>query len=245
MQDFFSFLTKEVPEICFDRCIELKHRLQYNRATFRLFSPVKPDSETQKGLETIMTTRIELVREVTEELQTALNRLLPQLSGSPRPVNLETLSHLVASPHCNPLFIQDLGDINSADAPVNLRVCKGIYIEPANIAYKKYEEVNAHFLEDIELMFQENMYPAIATHDVPLVEGSYKLIEKYKVPKDKYEFQMLYGVTPALRKSIIDKGHRMRVYVPFGKQWFGYSTRRLKENPAMVSHILKAMLGRG
>jgi proline dehydrogenase len=141
--------------------------------------------------------------------------------------------------------IQDLGDLNSTDAPVNLRVCKGIYIEPAEIAYKNYEEVNAHFLDDIELMFKENMYPAIATHDVPLVEGAYKLVEKYKVPKDKYEFQMLYGVTPALRKSILDRGHRMRVYVPFGKQWFGYSTRRLKENPLMAGVVIRALFRKG
>lgn len=141
--------------------------------------------------------------------------------------------------------IQDLRDLNGAGAPVNLRVCKGIYIEPAEIAYKKYEEVNAHFLDDIELMFKENMYPAIATHDVPLVEGACKLVEKYKVPKDKYEFQMLYGVTPALRKSIIDRGHRMRVYVPFGKQWFGYSTRRLKENPLMAGVVIRALFQKG
>ncbi|MCK5516117.1 MAG: proline dehydrogenase family protein [Desulfobulbaceae bacterium] len=141
--------------------------------------------------------------------------------------------------------IKDLRDLNSAGAPVNLRVCKGIYIEPAEIAYKNYEEVNEHFLDDIELMFKENMYPAIATHDLPLVEGACKLVEKYKVPKDKYEFQMLYGVTPALRKSIIDKGHRMRVYVPFGKQWFGYSTRRLKENPLMAGVVIRALFRKG
>jgi len=141
--------------------------------------------------------------------------------------------------------IKNMIDLNSEDSPVNLRVCKGIYIEPAEIAFKKYEEVNEHFLEDIELMFKEKMYPAIATHDAFLVEGSYKLIEKYKVPREKYEFQMLYGVTPALRKSIIDRGHRMRVYVPFGKQWFGYSTRRLKENPLMAGVVIRALFKKG
>ena len=85
----------------------------------------------------------------------------------------------------------------------------------------------------------------IATHDKPLVEGAYKLIEKYKVPKKMYEFQMLYGVTPKLRERIVNDGHNMRVYVPFGKQWFGYSTRRLKENPKMASHIIKAMFYQG
>jgi len=141
--------------------------------------------------------------------------------------------------------IMGLGDINSDDHPVNLRVCKGIYVESETIAYKKYEEINDHFLDDVEYMFQQKMYPAIATHDIPLVEGAYKLIEKYNVSRDKYEFQMLYGVTPALRKSILDKGHRMRVYVPFGKHWFGYSTRRLKENPKMAGVIIKALFKKG
>jgi proline dehydrogenase len=141
--------------------------------------------------------------------------------------------------------IQNLKDIHTEAVPLNFRICKGIYVESSAIAYKKYEEINKHYLEDIELMFQEKMYPAIATHDKPLIDGACRLIEKYKVPRDRYEFQMLYGVTPALRKSIIDNGHRMRVYVPFGKQWFGYSTRRLKENPQMASVILKAIFFKG
>lgn len=141
--------------------------------------------------------------------------------------------------------IESLKDLNTPEHPVNLRVCKGIYVEPEAIAYKKYQEINDHFLDDIEYMFQEGMYPGIATHDIPIVEGAYRLIEKYKVAPDKYEFQMLYGVTPALRQSIIDKGHRMRVYVPFGKQWFGYSTRRLKENPKMAGVVIKALFKKG
>ena len=141
--------------------------------------------------------------------------------------------------------IEGLKDIHNSEHPVNLRVCKGIYIEPEEIVYKDYHEINSNFLHDIEYMFKEGMYPAIATHDLPVVEGAYKLIEKHKVPKDKYEFQMLYGVTPALRKSIIDKGHTMRVYVPFGKQWFGYSTRRLQENPKMAGVVIKALFKKG
>ena len=143
---------------------------------------------------------------------------------------------------------QDIGnlkDINSDDVPLNFRLCKGIYVEPASIAYKEYAEINEHFLEDIELMLKEKMYPAIATHDKPVVDGAFKLLEKYNCPKESYEFQMLYGVTPGLRKSILDAGHRMRVYVPFGKQWFGYCTRRVKENPAMASVILKAIFVKG
>jgi proline dehydrogenase len=141
--------------------------------------------------------------------------------------------------------IKNLKSLHSPENPVNLRVCKGIYVEPEAIAYKNYHEINTNFLDDIDYMLKEGMYPAIATHDVPVVEGAYKLIEKHKVSKDKYEFQMLYGVTPALRKSIFEKGHRMRVYVPFGKQWFGYCTRRLKENPKMAGVIIKALFKKG
>jgi proline dehydrogenase len=141
--------------------------------------------------------------------------------------------------------IKDLKDIHSEKNPVNYRLCKGIYVEPPEIAYKKYNEINEHFLIDLEYMFQQKMYPGIATHDKPLVNGAYELIDKYNVPKDKYEFQMLYGVTPELRKSIVEKGHRMRVYVPYGSQWFAYSTRRLKENPRMASLIIKALFFRG
>ena len=141
--------------------------------------------------------------------------------------------------------VENLLDIHTKANPVNYRLCKGIYVESPTIAYKIYEEINKHFLEDLEFMFKHGIYPGIATHDKPLVEGAYKLIEKYKVPKNMYEFQMLYGVTPELRKSIVDKGHAMRVYVPFGEQWFAYSTRRLKENPKMAMLIIKALFFRG
>ncbi|HUS87203.1 MAG TPA: proline dehydrogenase family protein [Bacteroidales bacterium] len=141
--------------------------------------------------------------------------------------------------------LKGLLDLNSEEAPLNYRLCKGIYVEPPEIAYKKYEEINQHFLEDLEFLFQNRIYPGIASHDKALIDASCKLIEKYNVPKEMYEFQMLYGVAPGLRKRIVDDGHTMRVYVPFGKQWFGYSTRRLKENPKMASHIIKAIFYKG
>ena len=141
--------------------------------------------------------------------------------------------------------IKNLQDINDKDNPINYRLCKGIYVESPEIAYKKYQEINDHLLEDLEYIFKNGIYLGIATHDKPLVDGAYKLINKYKIPKEKYEFQMLYGVTPELRQSIIDKGHTMRVYVPFGEQWFAYSTRRLKENPKMAFHIMKAIFVKG
>lgn len=141
--------------------------------------------------------------------------------------------------------IRQMEDLSSDAVPLNLRLCKGIYVEPDTVAYKKYEEINKHFLNDIELMLEKGMYPSIATHDKRVVEGALKLLEKYKPAKDRYEFQMLYGVAPSLRKSILEAGHTMRVYVPFGKEWFGYCTRRVKENPAMASVIMKAIFVKG
>lgn len=141
--------------------------------------------------------------------------------------------------------LENMLDMHTPEVPLNYRLCKGIYVEPESIAYKNYHEINAHFLEDLEFMFKHGIYPGIATHDKPLVDGAYKLIEKYQVPRERYEFQMLYGVTPQLRNSILEAGHRMRIYVPFGEQWFAYSTRRLKENPRMAWDIIKALFVRG
>jgi proline dehydrogenase len=141
--------------------------------------------------------------------------------------------------------LQQMLDMNRVDIPLNYRLCKGIYVESESIAFKKYEEINQHYLEDLEFMFRNKIHVGIATHDKPLIEGAYNLIKKHNVPKDLYEFQMLYGVTPKLRESIVKAGHSMRVYVPFGQKWFGYSTRRLKENPKMASHIIKALFYKG
>ena len=141
--------------------------------------------------------------------------------------------------------IEELLKTHSDENPINFRICKGIYVEPEEIAYKKYQEINDNFLKIVELLFKNNIYVGLATHDKYLVDGLYNLIEKYNVPKDRYEFQMLYGVTPGLRNSIHKKEHPLRVYVPFGEEWFKYSTRRLKENPNMISHIMKSIFVRG
>lgn len=141
--------------------------------------------------------------------------------------------------------LEGLNDLNTEANPINFRLCKGIYIEPESIAFKEYQAVREHYLEDLEYMLKNKMFAGIATHDKYLVENALQLLKKYNVPGNMYEFQMLYGVTPELRQSIVDAGHRMRVYVPFGKHWFNYSTRRLKENPKMANHIIKALFVRG
>lgn len=139
----------------------------------------------------------------------------------------------------------NMDNIHLNGTPLNFRLCKGIYNEPKEIAYKGFDEIRQQYLQDLEYMLDHNMYVGIATHDKYLVEKAFEMIKAKKIDKSKYEFQMLYGVTPELRSSIVKQGHRMRVYVPYGKDWFGYSTRRLKENPKMASHIVKALFFRG
>ena len=138
-----------------------------------------------------------------------------------------------------------LNEHNKSGIPLNIRLCKGIYIESEDIAFKKHDDINYHFLKDLEYMLQNEFYCAIATHDRELIEGSMKLINKYNVPLSKFEFQMLYGVTPELRMSVANSGYPMRVYIPYGKKWFSYSTRRLKENPRIMSHLIKALFFKG
>ncbi len=140
--------------------------------------------------------------------------------------------------------LKELAEWHTPESPVNIRLCKGIYNESEKIAYKRPEEINRRYLADLEFLLSRGIYTGIATHDKELVSGAFGLIDKYHLSTTQYEFQMLYGVTPDLRNAIIEKGHHLRVYVPYGEEWFGYSTRRLKENPEMVKHIIKAMFVR-
>ncbi|MGE5354252.1 MAG: proline dehydrogenase family protein [Acidobacteriota bacterium] len=123
----------------------------------------------------------------------------------------------------------------------NYRLCKGIYIEPEEIAYKDKQKIRDNYLEILKAMLKDGNYVGIATHDDYLVNGALKLLKEMNVPKDKYEFQMLYGVKEDLRDKINAAGHKIRIYVPFGKQWYKYSIRRLKENPQVAWYITKSI----
>lgn len=123
----------------------------------------------------------------------------------------------------------------------SIRLCKGIYKESPTIAYQSKEDVRNNYKKLFNLIVENGMYIGIATHDDPLLDYARNYIQKHNLSKDNYEFQMLLGVREEKRKEIIAEGHKMRVYVPFGKDWYGYSTRRLKENPNMAWQITKAI----
>ncbi|MCA9754059.1 MAG: proline dehydrogenase family protein [Gemmatimonadetes bacterium] len=125
-----------------------------------------------------------------------------------------------------------------------VRVCKGIYREPLDIAFHDPEEIRRSFLRLVEILLEGGSHVAIATHDEKLVEGAYRLLDRIGPSvQGRYEFQMLLGVREALRDEIVAKGHPLRVYVPFGEQWYAYSVRRLRENPAIAGHVFRALLG--
>jgi proline dehydrogenase len=125
------------------------------------------------------------------------------------------------------------------DIKANIRLCKGAYYwEDIKTVYKDPAIVNNSYAYLLEKYLKAGCFVGIATHDDALVFQSLRLIDQLDIPKDRYEFQMLYGVTEELRSILVDSGHPVRVYVPFGKEWFAYSARRLKENPKMVGYII-------
>lgn len=124
----------------------------------------------------------------------------------------------------------------------NYRLCKGIYVEPASIAIKDRQAIRENYLKILMQMFIDGNYVGIATHDKYLIDEAYRMIREMNISKDKFEFQMLLGVREDLRDKINNDGYKIRVYVPFGKDWYAYSVRRLKENPSIAGHIVKSFL---
>jgi proline dehydrogenase len=124
----------------------------------------------------------------------------------------------------------------------SVRLCKGIYREDRDVAWHGRDEIRDSFKRLLRIMAEHGLFCAIATHDDPLIEDAYDVIAAHGLGADDYEFQMLLGVKEKMRRQILAAGHRLRVYVPFGEDWYGYSSRRLKENPDMAGMIAKAVL---
>jgi proline dehydrogenase len=127
----------------------------------------------------------------------------------------------------------------------SVRLCKGIYNESPSIAIKDRRGIQQNYIRLLKILMEAGCRVGVATHDEVLIDASKQVIADNKLTPDRYEFQMLLGVRPEKRAALIAEGHRLRVYTPFGKDWYGYSTRRLKENPEMAGHVLKAVFGIG
>src|SRR5207253_2863800 len=119
----------------------------------------------------------------------------------------------------------------------SVRLCKGIYVEPPELAYQDFDDVRASYVRALEALLDAGSYVGIATHDEWLLDEGRRLVAERGLSRDEYEFQMLLGVRPALGDELVREGHRLRIYVPFGRHWYAYSLRRLQENPKIAGYI--------
>jgi proline dehydrogenase len=131
-----------------------------------------------------------------------------------------------------------------ADLRPNVRICKGIYIEPQAIQFRDYEAVRANFVKALEALLDAGSYVGIATHDEWLIEEGRRLVAERDLGPEQYEFQMLLGVREARGDELVREGHRLRIYVPYGRHWYAYSLRRLQENPKIAGYIATDTLTR-
>ncbi len=138
--------------------------------------------------------------------------------------------------------ISDIDDL--ADLRPSVRLCKGIYIEPREIAYREFGAVRANYVRALEALFDAGCYVGMATHDEWLVGEGRRLVAERELEPEQYEFQMLLGVREELGNRLVREGHRLRVYVPFGRHWYEYSVRRLQENPKIAGYIAADTIGR-
>ena len=149
-----------------------------------------------------------------------------------RNIGLVFQSYLMRTPN-------DIARINALGA--RIRLVKGAYKERKTVAFQQKQDVDAAFVRLMQVLLDEGTYPAIATHDPKMLEATTQYVAEKGYARDRFEFQMLYGIRRDLQTALVADGYRMRVYVPFGKQWFPYFMRRLGERPANVGFVLKSM----
>ncbi len=134
----------------------------------------------------------------------------------------------------------DVEDLNQFKP--NLRLVKGAYKESPDVAYPVKKDVDDNFKKIIRMHLENGNYTAVATHDDQMIEYTKKLVKELNIPNSQFEFQMLYGIRPDRQQELVKEGYTMRVYVPYGTDWYGYFMRRLAERPANVAFVLKGML---
>ena len=127
---------------------------------------------------------------------------------------------------------------------VRVRLCKGAYLEPPAVAFPHKTDVDSNYVHLMKILLDKGTYPAIATHDPRMIDATRQYAEKQGLARDRFEFQMLYGIRRDLQRQLVAQGYRLRLYVPFGKAWYPYFMRRLAERPANVLFLLRNLLRR-
>jgi len=229
------------------KCIEVIEAIETNKLMANL--SIKP---TQMGLAIDEEFAFQQILEIVQKAKSFNNFVRIDMEDSPftdptirvyKKVN-EKIGHVgVVLQAYLKRTLSDIEQLNKLGT--NYRICKGIYVEPESIAYKKRQAIRDNFLKALRLMLENRNYVGIATHDDYLIGNSYKMIKEMNIPKDKFEFQMLLGVKEELRDKINSDGYKVRIYVPFGEDWFAYSIRRLKENPQIAGYVFKNIFSFG
>lgn len=235
--------TRKEAEAAKNECLSVLDEINRNKLNSNL--SIKP---TQFGLLIDENFCYSLVKEVVERAQSynnfvridmedssttdAIIRLFTKLKKDYSNVGIVMQAYLKRT-------MDDISKLNPLGT--NYRLCKGIYVEPAEIAYKDREKVRENFVELLKKMLADGNYVGIATHDDFLVNKAYEIIKQNNYDKSKFEFQMLYGVKENLRDKINSDGYKIRIYVPFGEHWYAYSIRRLQENPQVAWYITKSI----
>ena len=229
------------------KCIEVIEAIETNKLMANL--SIKP---TQMGLAIDEEFAFQQILEIVQKAKSFNNFVRIDMEDSPftdptirvyKKVN-EKIGHVgVVLQAYLKRTLSDIEQLNKLGT--NYRICKGIYVEPESIAYKKRQAIRDNFQKALKLMLKNGNYVGIATHDDYLVDNAYKMIKEMNIPKDKFEFQMLLGVKEELRDKINSDGYKVRIYVPFGEDWFAYSIRRLKENPQIAGYVFKNIFSFG
>ena len=205
---------------------------------------------TQLGLDVDRATAVDNMRRILEPADANGFFVRIDMENSPyTEATLEILETLWQQGHrqigtvIQSYLRRSAGDIRRLNAlGARVRLVKGAYREPKEVAYQKKSEVDAAFVELMQLLLDQGTYPAIATHDAEMIEATKSYARGKNYANDRFEFQMLYGIRRDLQNALVKEGYRVRVYVPFGKQWYPYFMRRLGERPANVAFVVRGIL---
>jgi proline dehydrogenase len=181
----------------------------------------------------IMQSRVEVDMEssdYTDRTLTLVNQIQERFPGHVRAVIQAYLFRSEA----------DIRMLSKREIPV--RLCKGAYREPATLAYERKADVDANYVKLMKLLLAEGNYPAIASHDENIVREAVRHIREQKIPSERFEFQMLYGIRRDLQRELVSQGFRLRLYVPYGDAWYPYFMRRLAERPANLIFLARNLM---
>ena len=236
-----SIKNKEDAVAAKDKCLTVLNTIVENNLMANL--SIKP---TQMGLSIDEDFTFEQVSQLVEKARRINNFVRIDMEDSPYTEKTITLFKRLKETFDNiGIVLQSYLKRTFDDAVIlnklntNFRLCKGIYIEPASIAYKDKQKIRENYLETLNVILKSGNYVGIATHDEFLINEAIRMIKELNVAKDKFEFQMLLGVREDLRDKINADGYKIRIYVPFGEDWYAYSVRRLKENPQIAGYVFK------